>query len=65
MTQRTKTISKEIYERARHNHGCITKEDESKVFDSATLCGYGLYGTAVYEDAGKYYCRYMMGDSCD
>ena len=58
-------ISKEVYDRAVANNGKITREDEKEIFDISILCGYGLYGTSVMEENGKYYCRYWRGSTCD
>lgn len=29
------------------------------------IYGYGYYGGSIYEDNGKYYMQYSIGDSCD
>lgn len=58
-------ITKEIYDNAMNNRGYITASDESKVFTISELCGYGVYGTKVFTDNGKYYVRYDMGSTCD
>ena len=60
-----KEISKEIYDKAIKNNGYITDEDEWKVFTESQIMGYGIYGTHVYEEDGKYYVHYSMGDTCD
>ena len=58
-------ISKEVYDRAVTNKGHITRDDEREIFDVSILCGYGLYGTEVEEENGKYYCHYWRGSTCD
>ena len=59
-------ISKDIYDRATAKGGkYIAREDMSKLFTQAELCGYGIYCPTVYEKDGKYWCSYYMGDSCD
>lgn len=65
MTTHTKEIPKEVYDRAMEHGGHLTGADEAKTFSQAILCGYGLYGTQVYEEDGKYYVKYQCGDSCD
>ena len=58
-------INKDIYERALTNRKYIIGEDMPKVFKEAELCGYGIYGTQVFEKDGKYYVSYYMGSTCD
>lgn len=60
-----KEISKEVYERSLPFNGVMAGEDRVKCFDIQTISGYGLYGVYCYEDNGKYYCNYYVGDSCD
>ena len=60
-----KPIPEDIYLRAKENNGCITDEDMDKVFTVRECCGYGIYSPVVFEDNGKYYCRYWMGRTCD
>ena len=60
-----KEISKEVYDRAVENKGRIAREDINDVFDISILCGYGVYGTSVREENGKYYCDYQRGSTCD
>ena len=66
MTDYTKReITKEIYDRAMEHKGYITHEDRKVVFDDSELYGYGVYGATAYEENGKYYCNFSLGDSCD
>ena len=58
-------ITKDIYERALTNRKYIVGEDMKKVFDEAEMCGYGIYGTQVFEKDGKYFVHYYRGSSCD
>lgn len=58
-------ISKEIYENAMKNNGCLTNEDRHKVFNVSELYGYGVYGAYAREKDGKYYCFYYRGETCD
>ena len=66
MTSTTKyEIPKEIYNRAVENRGFVTEEDKESVWSVAQLYGYGVYSGHVYEENGKYYVPFSMGDSCD
>jgi hypothetical protein len=65
MTRYKREINKEIYDRAMERNGHITKEDEEKVFSPAEIWGYGVYGTKVLEEDGKYYVYFDMRDSCE
>ena len=58
-------ITKEQYERAMQHSGYISKEDESAIFTTAEIWGYGVYSTKVKEENGKYYVHYELGSSCD
>ena len=58
-------ITKEQYERAMQHGGYIAKEDESAIFTTAEIWGYGVYSTKVKEENGKYYVHYELGSSCD
>lgn len=58
-------ITKDQYDRAMKNHGYLTDEDMDKVFTTAELCGYGVYGAVVSHYADRYVVRFEMGDSCD
>lgn len=60
-----KEISKEMYEKAMKNNGSIPVADELEVFGISICAGYGLYGTSVAEEDGKYIVNYKIGDSCD
>lgn len=63
MTTRKREITKEMYDRAKN--GILADEDKWEVFSQAELCGYGVYGTYVIEEDGKYYTRYWLGSTCD
>lgn len=65
MVNCTKEISKEVYDKAMENNGHIPGNMEMEVFGPAICCGYGLYGTRVREEDGKYYVDYKRGSSCD
>lgn len=65
MREYTKEIDKEVYDRAVANNNSITNADEEKIFSTSIRYGYGLYGTRVFEEDGKYMVRYKIGDSCD
>ena len=65
MTQHEKKITKAIYDRAKANHGYITKKDEDAVFTQSELRGYGVYGDQVHERNGEYYVSYYLGSTCD
>ena len=58
-------ITKDQYDRAMENHGYLADEDMDKVFTTAELCGYGVYGAVVSHYADRYVVRFEMGDSCD
>jgi hypothetical protein len=60
---REKSISKEIYDNAKN--GMVNREDRSKIFTEAELCGYGVYLPRVFERNGEYFCSYEIGESCD
>lgn len=59
-----KEISKEVYDRAVANNGRMTEDDEIAIL-GAYVYGYGLYGTAVYQEDGKYMVSFRHGDSCE
>ena len=65
MVNCTKEISKEVYDRAIENNGVIPGNMEMEVFGPSICLGYGLYGTRVREEDGKYYVDYSRGSSCD
>lgn len=58
-------ITKEQYERAQEHHGYIAEEDEEDIFTISELLGYGVYGTHVTKENGKYYVEYHIGSTCD
>lgn len=51
-------ISKELYEKGK-------KEGPDSLIPEYMFCSYGVYGSYVIEDNGKYYLQYWRGDSCD
>ena len=59
-----KEINKEVYDRAVANNGRMTEDDEIAIL-GAYVYGYGLYGTAVYQEDGKYMVSFRHGDSCE
>ena len=65
MSQYTKEINKDIYDRAKANGDYIKSEDMDKVFSISQLCGYGVYTPKVFEKDGKYYVSFYLGSSCD
>ena len=58
-------ITKDIYDNAKNNRGYLTSEDTKKVFDIAEICGYGIYGTQVFERDGEYFVSYYRGSTCN
>lgn len=58
-------ISEDIYRRAKENGGRISDVDVSAVWSRAEQVGYGIYGHKVYEQDGKYFVEYELGESCD
>lgn len=58
-------ISKDVFDRAVSNHGYITREDELTVFSDSERLGYGLYGTHVFQENGRFYVRFTLGTTCD
>lgn len=68
MIEHTREITKEEYDEimeASDGRGFVPACLETKYFDVATLCGYGLYGDKVFKKDGKYYLWYKTGSSCD
>ena len=65
MKSLTREISKEIYDRAQAKNGYVLEEDMGKVWDSSELWGYGVYDGTTFEQNGKFFVRYCLGDSCD
>lgn len=63
MTECKREITKEIYDNAGGDGNPLRKWKD--VFSDAEVIGYGIYHPTVYEEDGKYYCRFYMGDSCD
>lgn len=68
MIENTIEITKEQYEEimeASNGRGFVPESLETRYFNVTILCGYGLYGTRVFEKDGKYYLWYKTGSSCD
>lgn len=65
MRQYTREITKSQYENALSNHRYITEYDKYDVFSDSERLGYGVYSPIVHEADGKYYVRFLLGDSCD
>ena len=63
MTLCNREITKEIYDAAGGDGKPL--KDRKEVFSDSEMMGYGIYHPTVYEEDGKYYCRFYMGDSCD
>lgn len=61
----TRSITKEIYDRAEKNNNYLTNADKEKVFSDSELYGYGVYCCHVFKDGDDYKCNYVMGESCD
>ena len=62
-----KEITKEQYEQLKD---LTSTERKNLAFDlgllsRADICGYGVYGTWVSEENGKYIFSYDRGSSCD
>lgn len=52
-------ISREQFINVMENH------DSSDIFTTQEILGYGIYQKRFYEQDGKYYADFMLGDSCD
>lgn len=68
MVSCTREITKEQYDEimaASNGRGFVPRSLETKYFDVSILCGYGLYGSSVREQDGKYFLNYSRGESCD
>ena len=39
--------------------------DTSDIFTTQEVMGYGVYQRRFYEENGKYYADFVLGDSCD
>lgn len=63
MTECKREITKEIYDNAGGDGKPLRNWKD--VFSDTEVMGYGIYHPTVYEENGKYYCRFYMGDSCD
>ncbi len=62
---KSREISKEEYDKAMENNGRLTDDQELEILGGAYVYGYGLYGTAVYQDGDKYMVSFRHGDSCE
>lgn len=51
-------ITEEQFRKATEEH------DASGIF-SQSECMYGIYWDRYYQDNGKYYVSFVLGDSCD
>ena len=68
MVNCTREITAEQYAEimaASNGRGFVPSNLETKYFDESILWGYGLYGTSVKTENGKYYLTYSRGESCD
>lgn len=52
-------ITKEQYINATENH------DAHGIFLPQETMGYGVYGERYFEENGKYYVSFELGDNCD
>ena len=60
MTKRiTREITKEQYINATMNN------DANGIFTDQEVCGYGVYGERYFEQDGKCFVSFCLGDSCD
>lgn len=59
MKTKIKEITEEQYKQVKEHHNA------AGIFEEREVCGYGVYGDRYYEQDGKYYVSYMLGDSCD
>jgi len=65
MVRGKREITKDLYDRSMENNGHLKTEWYSECFTTAERLGYGVYGTLVFEEDGKYYVQFSMGESCD
>lgn len=66
MTECKREITKKIYDNAGGENGnVLPSKNREEIFSMSELMGYGVYHPTVYEENGKYYCKYSLGDSCD
>lgn len=59
MIEVKREISKELAERAIHENNW------EGIFDISEVCGYGVYGSRIIEEDGKYYVQFSRGETCD
>ena len=68
LDQISKQITKEQYDeimQESNGRGFVPDSIKHKYFSPSVLYGYGLYGTKVYEENGKYILWYQIGTTCD
>lgn len=68
MTKCQREINREQYEiimKESNGKGYVPSYLESAFFPPSILDGYGLYGTSVAVEDGRYILHYTIGDSCD
>lgn len=65
MQKKRKEIPRDVYERSLKHRCHIAESDTSRVFTADEIYGYGVYSTHTYEEDGKCYVEYSVGDSCD
>ena len=63
MREIIREITKEKYDYY-ESQPSVSAAIESDMSDDI-IYGYGYYGGSIYEDNGKYYMQYSIGDSCD
>ena len=54
----TREITEEEYKQAQ-------EKGSDSLVPEYVVCGYGLYGSNVYEQDGKYFLKWVQGASCD
>lgn len=52
-------ITQEQYKRVINDH------DATGIFTPQEVCGYGVYNERYYEQDGKYFVSFQLGNSCD
>lgn len=68
MTKCKREITKEQYDRimeASNGKGFVPDNIVDEFFNASVVWGYGLYGTSVAVEDGKYVLYYTIGDSCE
>lgn len=58
-----KRIKREITPLQYHN--VVAKHDTTDIFTAQEVCGYGVYCERYFQEDGKYYVEFSLGDSCD